>query len=248
MIFQGKTVFISGGASGIGYLCGKRFAEQGANIVLTDIEAETLEKSAVSIRESGGKVLPVLCDCRYFEQIEAAKEAAISAFGSLDILIPCAGGASFRVHRIKEEFKNCPVEILDWGIDVNLKGPLYLTRAVIGQMARQKSGVIIYLGSITGEEGGGGNSADYAAAKSGVMYGLTKSMAQYGAQYGIRAVCVSPGPVLTRTAMADMKTLLGRAAEPEEIVDLILYLASDKAAFITGVNYLIDGGRRCMIQ
>ena len=78
------------------------------------------------------------------------------------------------------------------------------------------------------------------------MYGLTKSLALYGAKYGVRVCCVSPGPVLTRAAMSNMKTLLGRAADPQEIVDLILYLASDKAAFITGTNYLIDGGRNIM--
>jgi NAD(P)-dependent dehydrogenase (short-subunit alcohol dehydrogenase family) len=110
-------------------------------------------------------------------------------------------------------------------------------------MIEQKSGVIIYIGSATGEVGGNGNSADYATAKCGIMYGLTKSMAQYGAPYNIRAVCVTPGPVLTRPEMANLKTPLGRAAEPIEIVNLIMYLASDKASFITGVNYIIDGGR-----
>ncbi|MEN6545916.1 MAG: SDR family oxidoreductase, partial [Armatimonadia bacterium] len=85
-------------------------------------------------------------------------------------------------------------------------------------------------------------SLDYGAAKSG-MIGLTKSLALYGAPHGIRSCCVSPGPVLTRPAMANMKTRLGRAAEPDEIVSLILYLCSDEAAFITGSNYVIDGGR-----
>ena len=171
-----------------------------------------MEKAADSIRELSDKVLSVVCDCGDFQQVEAAKDAAVREFRTIDILIPCAGGASFRIHKVKEEFKDYPVDILDWGIDVNLKGPLYLTRAIIGMMAEQKGGVIIYIGSIIGEEGGGGHSADYSAAKSGVMFGLTKSIAQYGAQYNIRSVCVSPGPVLTRTGMASMKTLVGRVA------------------------------------
>ena len=75
---------------------------------------------------------------------------------------------------------------------------------------------------------------------------MTKSLALYGAKYNVRVCCVSPGPVLTRLAMVKMKTLMGRAAEPQEIVDLIMYLASEKAAFITGTNYLIDGGRHVM--
>ena len=243
---KGKTVIITGGACGMGFLSGKRFAERGANLVLTDVNAEALERAAAEITGAGGNCISVVTDVRDFNQITAACKITMEKFGSIDVLINCAGGASFRIFDVKQEFKDYPIDILDWGIDVNLKGPLYFTRAVIGQMIAQKSGVIIYLGSITGEEGGGGSAADYSTAKSGIMYGLTKSMAQYGAPFGIRVCCVSPGPVLTRSAMAKMKTLLGRAAEPHEIVDFIEYLVSDKAAFITGVNYLIDGGRHCM--
>ncbi len=246
MEFEQKTVIVTGGASGMGKLSGQRFAEMGANVVLIDIDKTALESAADTIRAAGGKVITAVTDVRSYEQIEAACDAALAAFGSIDILVNCAGGASCRINHVKEEFKDFPLWALDWGIDVNLKGPLYFTRAVIGRMIEQRSGVLIYLGSIVGEEGGGGMSCDYSVAKSGIMYGLTKSMAQYGAKYGIRACCVSPGPVLTRPAMANMKTLIGRAAEPIEVVNLITYLASDKASFITGTNYFIDGGRHCM--
>ena len=87
---------------------------------------------------------------------------------------------------------------------------------------------------------------EYPTAKAGLMYGLTKSIAQYGEKYNIRSVCVSPGPVLTREAMASMKTLLGRAADPQEIIDLCLFIASDKGQFINGENIMIDGGRNAM--
>ncbi|MFO7946166.1 MAG: SDR family oxidoreductase, partial [Armatimonadota bacterium] len=132
------------------------------------------------------------------------------------------------------------IEVIDWGLDVNLKGAVYFCHAVLGQMIRQQSGVVINMGSVDGVTGS--MSLDYGAAKTG-MIGLTKSLALYGASHGIRACCVSPGPVLTRPEMAKMTTRLGRAAEPEEITDLILYLCSDKAAFITGSNHVIDGGR-----
>ena len=112
-------------------------------------------------------------------------------------------------------------------------------------MREQKSGLIINVGSITGAEGDGGN-VGYSTSKSAAMYGLTKSLAQYGARYGIRCVCVSPGPVLTRPGMAGMKTMLGRAAEPQEIIDLMLYLCSDHGVFINGENIMIDGGRNAM--
>ena len=109
-------------------------------------------------------------------------------------------------------------------------------------MREQKSGLIINIGSITGAEGAG-QGMDYSTAKAGLMYGLTKSISQYGAPHNIRCVCISPGPVLTRAAMANMKTPMGRAADPQEIIDLILFVASDKGQFINGENIMIDGGR-----
>jgi 3-oxoacyl-[acyl-carrier protein] reductase len=138
-----------------------------------------------------------------------------------------------------------PIEVFDWGLDVNLKGPFYFAHAVLPQMRKQKGGLIINIGSITGAEGSEWGM-DYPTAKAGLMYGLTKSVAQYGARYGIRCVCVSPGPVLTRPGMANMKTLLGRAAEPQEIIDLCLFVASEKGQFINGENIMIDGGRNAM--
>ena len=115
------------------------------------------------------------------------------------------------------------------------------------QMRKQKSGVIINIGSITGEEGCATNVA-YSASKSAAMNGLTKSLALYGQRYGIRCLCVSPGPVLTRPGMAFMRIALGRAAEPEEIVDMVLYAASEKGQFLDGINILMDGGRNILRQ
>ena len=244
--FNGKTAIITGAASGMGKLTAERLAACGAKVVLTDVNPEAVEAAAAEIRANGGEAIGLVVDVRDFAQIEAAKDKTIETYGSIDILVNCAGGASARVFGVRKPFKDYPLDILDWGLDVNLKGPIYFTRSVIGQMIEQKSGVIIYLGSIAGAEGGGGSSCDYSTAKAGLMYGTTKSIAQYGAQYGIRCNCVSPGPVLTREAMGKMSTLLGRAAEPIEIVNLILYLCSDEAAFITGSNYMIDGGRVCM--
>ena len=114
-------------------------------------------------------------------------------------------------------------------------------------MREQQSGLIINIGSITGAEGAK-YGMDYATSKAGLMYGLTKSIAQFGAKYGIRSVCISPGPVLSRAAMAKMKTMLGRAAEPQEIIDLILFIASEKGQFINGENIMIDGGRNAMAR
>lgn len=245
--FKNKTVVITGAASGIGLLSAKCFAAAGANAVLLDVNGEAVRQKADEINSEGGHAVGFETDVRKYERIVAAVDFAAETFHSIDIVVNCAGGSSPRIWNRppEEEFKDIPIEVFDWGIDVNLKGPFYMGHAVMKYMTRQKSGVIINIGSITGEEASP-RDIEYATAKSGVMNGLTKSLALYGAPYGIRCCCVSPGPVLTRPQMANLKTLLGRAADPQEIVDLIMYVASDKASFMTGVNLLIDGGRNIM--
>ncbi len=246
--FAGKTALITGAASGMGLLSAQCLARAGAKVVLVDVNAEALEKCCADIRCAGGSCIGVPTDVRDYAQVTAARDAAVAEYGSIDILLNFAGGASTRVHGIKAcEFHEVPIEVYDWGIDVNLKGTFYFCHSVMAQMAKQNSGVIINLGSITGEEGSAG-AADYSVCKSGIMNGLVKSLAQAGAKHNVRVCCVAPGPVLTRPGMANMKTLIGRAADPQEIVDLVLYLASDKAAFITGTTILADGGRNVMFN
>ncbi|MBP3371314.1 MAG: SDR family oxidoreductase [Clostridia bacterium] len=247
MEFTGKTAVLSGAASGMGLLTAKCFAKEGGNVVLSDVNPETLQAAVDEVNQiREGCAIGVPCDVRDYEQVCAVRDAAVETFGSIDLLVNWAGGAETRMLNCKgHEFPDTPIEVYDWGLDVNLKGQLHFDHAVMKQMREQKSGVIINIGSITGEEGCQKNVA-YSAAKSGAMNGLTKSLALYGGNYGIRVCCISPGPVLTRPGMAKMKTLLGRAAEPQEMVDMVMYLASDKAAFITGVNFLMDGGRNVM--
>jgi len=242
MEFSGRTAMITGGGSGMGALSGEKLAEQGANVALLDVNEENLEAVATRIRQAGGKVLPLKVDIRKYAEVEAAAHKIVETFGSLDILLNCAGGMSGRCCNNPSSFEKLPIEVIDWGLDVNLRGAIYCCRAVLAGMMERKRGVIINFGSVTGEEGGGGPALDYSAEKS-AMKGMTKSLAILGAPHNVRACCVIPGPVLTRPGMANMKTLLGRAAEPIELVDFILYLCSDKAAFITGSSHVIDGGR-----
>lgn len=247
MRFQNKTAIITGGASGMGFLSAKCLAKEGANVLLVDINEDVLiEKTAEINSDGAGKAEYAICDVRQYEQVLAATDKAVEKFGRIDILINCAGGCERRCNNYQGDWLDMPPEIFDWGVDVNLKGPYYFSQAVMRQMVKQKSGVIIYLGSICGEEAA--LSMAYSVSKAGLMNALTKSVALYGAPHNVRAVCVSPGPVLTREAMGKLKTLVGRAAEPQEIVDFILYLASDQAAFITGSNHLIDGGRIAMTR
>ena len=243
MDFTDKTAVVTGAASGMGLLFCQKFAELGGSAVLADVNKQAADEKAAEINKKyPGKAAAAECDVRDYEQVCRVRDFAVEAFGSIDVLVNFAGGAETRILGASGEFPDIPIEVYDWGIDVNLKGQLYFDHAVLKQMREQKSGVIINIGSITGEEGCDTNVA-YSASKSAAMNGLTKSLALYGSRYGIRCVCISPGPVLTRPGMASMKTALGRAAEPEEIVDMALYAASDKGAFLDGVNILMDGGR-----
>lgn len=246
MSFAEKVAIITGASTGIGYLAAENLALEGAVVFLIGTKEATIEEAAKKIRDKGGKAFGYQADVRDYDRIKEVTEKIYDEYSHIDILINCAGGASIRVFNRTEPFHEMPIEYLDWGLDVNLKGPMHMAHAVIGHMIEQRSGVIINIGSIDGQTGS--SAIDYSAAKSGVMNGLTKSLALYGAPYGVRCCCVSPGPVLTRPAMAKMRTPLGRAAETKEIVDLILYLCSDKAAFVTGSNYMIDGGRSCGAQ
>ena len=250
MNFTGKTAIVTGAASGMGLLFSQNWADLGGNVVMCDVNENVLAEKMAEINKMGkGQAVAVSCDVRDYKQVCAARDKAVAQFGSIDVLTNFAGGTAVRMRGVDRqkhpEFPDVPIDIYDWGIDVNLKGPFYFAHAVAKQMREQKSGLIINIGSITGAEGDG-YGMDYPTSKAGLMFGLTKSLAQFGAPHGIRAVCVSPGPVLTREAMKFMKTMLGRAAEPQEIIDLCLFIASDKGKFINGENIMIDGGRNAM--
>ena len=242
MEFDGKTPLITGAASGIALTTSRKLAEQGATVVMMDIDEERVTAEARDLCRNGGKAEACVLDIRDYASVKAAVVAAHEKHGSLDILINCAGGCAGRVFGEGGSFEKLSLEALEWGIDVNFKAPLYLAHATLPFMISQKSGVIINIGSVDGITGS--YAAEYSAAKSG-MVGFTKSLALIGAPHGVRACCISPGPILTRPAMARMYTPLGRAGEPEEVADLILYLCSEKSAFITGDNFMIDGGRSC---
>ena len=248
MDFTNKTAISTGAASGMGLLFAQNFASLGGNVVLCDVNEQVLNEKVIEINsKEQGKAIGVVCDVRDYNQVCKVRDKAVETFGSIDVIVNFAGGYARRILKVdgKLEFPDVPIDVFDWGIDVNLKGPFYFAHAVLSQMRKQECGLIINVGSIKGAEGSS-QGVDYSSAKAGIMYGLTKSIAQYGSKYGVRCVCVSPGPVLTRTNMSSMKTLLGRAGDAQEIVDLCLFLASDKGQFINGENIMIDGGRNAM--
>ena len=241
MRFENRAAIITGAASGMGLVTSQEFAKEGAAVYMVDINEQRVTVEAEAICAQGGKAVPCVCDIRDFEQIQAVVRKCVDEQGHVDIVVNFAGGFPARMCGLANgEFIHTPVEVLDWGIAVNFRAPMLFARAVMEQMMNQKRGVIINIGSVDGETGG---AVDYAAEKSGLTYGLTKALARIGAPFGVRCCAVTPGPVLTRANMANMKTALGRAAEPIEVVKLVLYLCSDDAAFMTGSNYNIEGGR-----
>ncbi len=217
MNFEGKTAISTGAASGMGFLFSQEWTKLGGNVVMCDVNKEVLDDKVREINEKGqGKAIGVICDVRDYAQVCNVRDSAVETFGSIDVMVNFAGGTARRMLNVgwEADFTDVPIDVFDWGIDVNLKGPFYFAHAVLKQMKEQKDGLIVNIGSIAGAEGDAGGM-DYPTAKAGLMYGLTKSIAQYGSSHNIRCVCVSPGPVLTRADMAKMGTMLKRAAEPQ---------------------------------
>ena len=239
--FAGKTAVISGAASGMGLCTSRTLAEAGATVFMCDINGEGVRKAADEINAWGkGRAHAVEMDVRKFGDCERSAALAIEKTGRIDLLICYAGGNEARCCSSYKPLYEQPQEVIDWGLDTNLKGSVYFSRACMPYMIKAKSGVIVTLGSVTGFEGD--SHSTYCVTKGGNGR-LALSLARAGAPYGVRAFCVAPGPVLTRPAMAKMKTALGFASEPQEVVDYILYMASPKGRSITGETYVIDAGR-----
>ncbi len=243
--FTGKTAVITGAASGMGRCAAQELARLGAVVILCDINEESLAAVEAEIQGAGGKAYRCVADVRRYSDAEAAARLAEAKTGRIDLLLNFAGGWEPRMLNSYKPFYEQPVEVIDWGLDVNFRGVAYFVRACMPAMVRQQSGVICVMGSVAGFESEG-QGPMYGAAKS-ALFNFVKGLSQTGAPQGVRAFCVSPGPVMTRPGMASMKTLVGRAAEPIEVVDYILYLASENGAMITGSNHVIDGGRLSML-
>lgn len=243
MKLRGHTALITGAGQGIGRACAEVFASQGANIVLFDRNAETLDEVKKNITKTGSQVTSHILDLTDFDLLRSEVKKA-SSLGLIDILVNNAGfdrpGTTARIDR--EEFEAV--------IGIHLTVQLLLIKALLPQMRSSRWGRIINVSSIYGLIGGKGEVA-YSTAKAGVI-GLTKSVAKECGQDGVTVNAVLPG--LTRTPtieefMADRfkeviiaDTPLGRIAEPEEVARVIAFLASDDASFITGAALPVSGG------
>ena len=160
MDFKGKTAISTGAASGMGLLFAQNWAVLGGNVVMCDVNEEVLNQKVEEINaKNKGKAIGVICDVRDYKQVCNARDKAVEAFGSIDVMCNFAGGTAVRMQKVDRskypEFPDVPIDVYDWGIDVNLKGPFYFAHAVLKQMREHKSGLKINIGSITGAEGDG---------------------------------------------------------------------------------------------
>lgn len=240
--YAGKTVVITGAAGGMGLCAACTLVRAGAAVVMCDIDAAALRRAAKKASAlGGGRAFSCVTDVRRYEDAEKAARLAVRKTGRIDVLLPFAGGWEPRMRNSLKPFYEQPVDVIDWGVQVNLMGPVYFARACMPQMIRQESGVICCIGSVDGFAGDGMGPM-YGASKSG-LFTFVKGLSLAGAEHNVRAFCVAPGPVMTRPGMATMKTLLGRASEPQEVVDFILYLCSSAGACAVGSTFLFDCGR-----
>ncbi|MCT8990565.1 SDR family oxidoreductase [Chelativorans sp. SCAU2101] len=249
MEFKDRVAIVTGGAMGIGRACAVKFAQAGARVAIADFDSEAGEKTAAEIRESGGDVIFHKTDVRSFAEVEACTEAVIQKWGRIDILVNNAARAiGGVVDEIDEDSWN---EV----ISNNLTSVWRFMRCVVPHMRRAGKGSIVNMSSVQSLKGFHGWAA-YAAAKGGIN-ALTQQTALELAPAGIRVNAVAPGTIMTplnekvfREA-ADPDDLirrwneahpLGRFGEADEVAEAVLFLASDRASFITGDIVRVDGG------
>lgn len=256
MEFVGRTCVVTGAAGGMGFALSKKYAQNGANVVMIDINDERLCDAAKKIEEIGGKVLPLIADLTSTAEITSTMEKIEQNFGAVHTLGNCAGISLY------EPMLDYTEENWDTSFDVNLKGVFFLSQAAARNMVKHgvENGKIVSIASQAGKIGEPGGCA-YDSAKAGVSM-LTQVMALDLAQYGISCTAVSPGMVNTEMIQNYLKRAcvmeglskeefeaqrmkgipLGRMAEPEEVAELMYFLSSDAGSYITGETINITGG------
>jgi len=244
-----KVVLVTGGAAGIGKATALRFIEEGAKVIICDVN-ETVGQETASLLGANAAFYKVNVTSR--ADVQQWVDQIVEKYGRIDVLINNAGvlrdGQLIKVKdgQLVGQMSEADFDLV---ISVNLKGVFNCTQAVAPVMARQKSGVILNATSIVGLDGNFGQT-NYVATKSGVI-GMTKVWARELGKFGIRVNAVAPGFTATEmvTAMPEKilegmraRTPLGRMGEPRDIANAYLFLASDEASFITGETLRVDGG------
>lgn len=247
--FDGKVALVTGGGSGIGRATSLTFAREGATVVVADANAEGGEETVRMIQEAAGTATFVYADVSKAFEVEALVTHVVEVYGTLDCAFNNAG-ISGGGHRQTHEY---PEEVWDQVISINLTGVWLCMKYEIPQMLKQRGGVIVNTASIAGLVGSRMGSAAYSASKHGVI-GLTKTAALEYATQGIRVNCVCPGvirspmsePLLRAAPEQEREAIarhpIGRLGHPQEIAEVVVWLCSEAAAFVTGHPMVVDGG------
>ena len=249
MRLGGRTAIITGGAAGIGRATAELFAEEGARVVIADLDEKSGNERVLAINGKGGEAIFVATDVSSEDDARRLSDEALAAFGRVDILVNNA--AAFVL-------KGLEASIEDWGrsLGVNVIGTAFVSRFAAEAMKRSGGGAIVNLGSISSFVAQP-QFVTYSATKAALVQ-MTRNMALDLAPFEIRVNCVCPGTILTRASQDHMervgmtleefvaeegpKHLLGRVGKPREVAYAILFLASDEASFITGAHLMVDGG------
>jgi NAD(P)-dependent dehydrogenase (short-subunit alcohol dehydrogenase family) len=243
---EGKVAIVTGGSADIGEAVAKRFAEEGAAVVITGRRQSELDRVISGIRHNKGKGLAVAGSVSDERHVQEVTQRALDSLGRIDILVNNAGVGDFgkRIHETDDA---------SWQtmLDVNLTGVFRMTRAVVSQMLKQGKGTIVNISSVASLVGIPGAPA-YAASKGGVD-AFTRALAIDYARDGIRCNVVNPGLIDTPMAAPLMSNpdlltpilsqyAMRRPGTPEEVANMVLFLASDEAGWVTGGTFTIDGG------
>ena len=247
---EGKVAIITGGNSGIGAKCAEMFAKEGAKVVISARREAQLNEVAAKILADGGEVMSVTCDISKADQCKALVDKTVDAFGTVDILINNAGVLDAGIEAVEKVTD----ETIDYLIDINTKGTIYVTRECAKVVLSKETGSIVNVASVAGYCGNGG--AAYVASKAAVI-GLTKNIAMRAAASNVRCNAVCPGTVVTPMTMGlqkdkldmDMLSAMNKHADntlppcmPEEVANVLLFLASDESSAVTGQVMVVDHG------
>ena len=247
---DGKVCIITGGNSGVGACTAELFAKEGAKVVITARREAQLKEVCDKIKAAGGECLAISTDVSKVEQVNAMVEKVIETFGRVDVLVNNAGVLEAGLKPVDR----CLDYDVDRVIDINTKGTLYCTRAVLQDMVKRGAGSIVNLDSVAGHHGCGG--AAYVTSKAAVI-GLTKHTALRFAGKGIRCNSVCPSTIITpmtmttdpRTLDPDMMGQMAKHADlkvqpcmPIDVANVLLFLASDESRAITGQVIVSDFG------
>lgn len=235
---KNKVAIVTGGASGIGAVISQVLAENGASVVVADINFMAAEMQSISLKEKGFDGFAVSVDISKEESVKKMVGIVIEYYKKIDILVNNAGIIN------AEPITQMTLDSWDRLIDINLRGTHLCSKEVISYMIENGYGRIVNISSMAGQIGGLKVSPDYTAAKAGII-GLAKSYARYGAQYGITVNAVAPGFIETDMTKGrdDPKSVpLGRLGTPKDVANAVYFLVSPLADYITGATIDVNGG------